>query len=76
VTRVLLEGGSQLATAFLQARLVDRLVWFRAPGLIGGDGLPAIGDLALDRLTDMQRFQLSSAQRLDGDYLETYRYLA
>jgi len=76
LTRLLVEGGSQVAAAFLRAKLVDRLAWLRAAGILGGDGLPAVGDLALDQLADMQRFQLSSAQRLGGDYLETYRHLA
>ena len=48
LTRVLVEGGSALAAALLRARLVDRLVWFQAPLLIGGDGLPAIGALGVD----------------------------
>ncbi|HWU00257.1 MAG TPA: RibD family protein, partial [Terriglobales bacterium] len=76
LTRLLVEGGSQVAAALLRAKLVDRLAWLRAGGILGGDGLPAVGDLALDQLADMQRFQLSSAQRLGGDYLETYRHLA
>lgn len=76
LTRLLVEGGSQVATAFLAAKLADRLVWMRSAGILGGDALPAIGDLRLDQLADMRRFQLSSAQRLGGDYLETYRYLA
>lgn len=76
LTRLLVEGGSQVAAAFLQAGLVDRLAWMRASGILGGDGLPAIAGLAIDQLADMQRFQLSSARRLGGDYLETYRHLA
>lgn len=47
VTSVLLEGGATLAAAALRARLVDRLVLFLAPVLIGGDGVPAIGPLAV-----------------------------
>ena len=42
VTRLLIEGGAQLAAALLRARLVDRLAWFHAPLLIGGDGTPAV----------------------------------
>lgn len=76
LTRVLIEGGAQVAMAFLQAKAVDRLFWLRAGSIMGGDGLAAIGGLGLDRLSDMQRFHLSSAQRLGGDYLETYRHLS
>jgi len=76
LTRVLIEGGAQLAAAFLAADAVDRLVWMRAPGILGGDGLAAIADLGLDKLTAMRRFDLRAAQMIDGDSLETYRRLA
>jgi diaminohydroxyphosphoribosylaminopyrimidine deaminase/5-amino-6-(5-phosphoribosylamino)uracil reductase len=76
LTRLLIEGGAQVAAAFLQAKAVDRLIWMRAGGILGGDALAAIAALGLDNLADMQRFQLSSAQRLGADYLETYRYLS
>ena len=52
LTRVLVEGGGALAAALLRARLVDRLVWFQAPLLIGGDGLPAVGALGADALAE------------------------
>lgn len=52
LTRVLVEGGAELAAALLRARLVDRLVWFHAPLVIGGDGLPAIAGLGVDRLEE------------------------
>ena len=48
LTRLLVEGGADLAAALLRAGLVDRLAWFHAPMLIGGDGIPAIAALGLD----------------------------
>lgn len=51
ITRLLVEGGPTVATAFLKAGLVDQIEWFRAPMLIGGDGLPAVGALGVDTLT-------------------------
>ena len=54
VQSLLLEGGPTLATAFLTAGLVDKLLLFVAP-LIGGDGPRFLGELAspveLSRLT-------------------------
>jgi len=35
---VLVEGGAQLAAALLRAALVDRIAWFHAPAVMGGDG--------------------------------------
>ena len=45
VTRLLLEGGGRLAASFLSAGLVDRLYWFHAPALTGGEGVAAIARL-------------------------------
>src|SRR5262249_2763397 len=42
ITRVLVEGGARLAGALARAHLIDRLAWFHAPSLIGGDGIPAV----------------------------------
>lgn len=73
LTRILVEGGSQVAAALLQANLVDRLAWFRAPGVIGGDGLPAAQGFGVDRLGGMPRFVPMGLVRLGDDVLETYR---
>lgn len=46
-TTLLIEGGGTVAAEALAARVVDRLVLFLAPALIGADGVPAIGPLGL-----------------------------
>jgi diaminohydroxyphosphoribosylaminopyrimidine deaminase/5-amino-6-(5-phosphoribosylamino)uracil reductase len=73
LTRLLVEGGGRLAVALLRAELVDRLVWMRAPLIIGGDGIPAVGALALGDLTSAPRFTLLSSEVSDGDAIETFR---
>lgn len=50
ITRLLVEGGPSVATAFLKEGLIDQVEWFCAPMLIGGDGLPAVGALGVDVL--------------------------
>jgi diaminohydroxyphosphoribosylaminopyrimidine deaminase/5-amino-6-(5-phosphoribosylamino)uracil reductase len=45
VQSLLLEGGPTLATAFLRAGLVDKLLIFVAP-VLAGEGPPVLGDLA------------------------------
>lgn len=45
VTSVLIEGGATLAAAALREKVVDRLVLFLAPIMIGGDGVPAVAAL-------------------------------
>ncbi len=71
LTRVLVEGGGRLAAALLCAGLVDRIEWFRAPGAIGGDGVPALAALGVDRADDMPRFHRVSSAALGEDVLDT-----
>jgi len=72
VTRVFAEGGAALAAGLLRAGLVQRLMWFHAGGLLGAEGLPAIGPLALSNLADMTRYQLLASRRLGDDLLSEY----
>ena len=71
LTRVLVEGGAVLAATLLRADLVDRIAWFRAPSLIGGDGLPAVSGFGLERLADAPRFVRAAIERVGDDVLET-----
>jgi diaminohydroxyphosphoribosylaminopyrimidine deaminase/5-amino-6-(5-phosphoribosylamino)uracil reductase len=72
LTRILVEGGGRLNAAFFAHDLVDRLAWFRNPGIIGGDGIPAASPLSLARLAEMPRFQRIAVETLGEDLLESY----
>jgi diaminohydroxyphosphoribosylaminopyrimidine deaminase/5-amino-6-(5-phosphoribosylamino)uracil reductase len=72
LTRVLVEGGAGLVAALVRAGLVDRLAWFRAPRLIGGDGIPALAAFGLDRLADTPSFERIGIEALGEDTLETF----
>ncbi|MEO5337923.1 MAG: bifunctional diaminohydroxyphosphoribosylaminopyrimidine deaminase/5-amino-6-(5-phosphoribosylamino)uracil reductase RibD [Magnetospirillum sp. WYHS-4] len=71
LTRVLIEGGAHLAAGALRAGLVDRLAWFHAPLLIGGDGIPAVAAFGVDRLSQAPAFIRSGLRVLGADVLET-----
>lgn len=71
ITRVLAEGGGRLAASLLRAGLVDRIEWFRAPGAIGGDGIPALAALGVDRAGDMARFVRIASAPAGADVLDT-----
>lgn len=73
LTRVLVEGGGRLAASLMAARLVDRIVWARAPSLIGGDGVPAVEAFGVERLTEAMGFRRLAVRRSGPDLLETYR---
>ncbi len=69
---LLVEGGAQTAAAFLKADLVDRLLLYRAPIVIGG-GLPGISDLGLTGLAAAHgRWLRTDTSRLGNDTLEVY----
>lgn len=70
LTRVLVEGGGQVAAAMLRNGCVDRLAWFRAGKVIGADGRAGVADLALDRLDAAPDFAPVSFMRVGDDVLE------
>lgn len=72
IDHILVEGGAAVASAFLSADLVDRLLLYRAPILIGG-GKPALRDIGLTDLADAhQRWTHVDARQLGMDRLEVY----
>lgn len=72
ITRLLVEGGAQIAAALLRDSLVDRIAWFHAPGIMGGDGWPAVRPFGLDRLAAMPRFVRRHAMPLGEDMLSEF----
>ncbi len=72
VKSILVEGGGQLAAAFMRLGLVDRIEWFRAPIVLGGDGIPAIGPTGLAKLADAPKFERTSVVTLGRDLHESY----
>ncbi len=72
VDHILVEGGAAAASAFLAADLVDRILLYRAPILIGG-GKPALRDIGLTDLTKAHgRWAIFDARQLGMDRLEVY----
>jgi diaminohydroxyphosphoribosylaminopyrimidine deaminase/5-amino-6-(5-phosphoribosylamino)uracil reductase len=72
VQSLLLEGGGVLAAAALREDVVERLEWFRAPLLIGGDGKPALGGLDVLRLEQAPRWRRIAVRELGPDLWESY----
>jgi diaminohydroxyphosphoribosylaminopyrimidine deaminase/5-amino-6-(5-phosphoribosylamino)uracil reductase len=72
ITRVLVEGGAELAAALLRGRLVDRVVWFQAPMIIGGDGRPAVAGLGADTLAEAIALSQGQSAPVAGDTLHHY----
>ncbi len=65
---VLVEGGTEVAGAFYDARLVDKFSFIIAPMIIGGHEAPAaIGGNGTDSLADAQRLNPMEIIDLGGD---------
>ncbi|QIK78732.1 bifunctional diaminohydroxyphosphoribosylaminopyrimidine deaminase/5-amino-6-(5-phosphoribosylamino)uracil reductase RibD [Sphingomonas piscis] len=72
VNDLLVEGGSVTATAFLNADLVDRILIYRAP-IIVGEGKSSFGYIGLDAIADAHgRWRVSDGRALGVDRLEVY----
>ncbi|MGE5561782.1 MAG: bifunctional diaminohydroxyphosphoribosylaminopyrimidine deaminase/5-amino-6-(5-phosphoribosylamino)uracil reductase RibD [Bacillota bacterium] len=72
VNDLLVEGGSATATAFLTEDLVDRILIYRAP-IIVGEGKSSFGYVGLDAIADAHgRWRFVDEQRLGVDRLEVY----
>jgi diaminohydroxyphosphoribosylaminopyrimidine deaminase/5-amino-6-(5-phosphoribosylamino)uracil reductase len=72
VNDLLVEGGSATATAFLAAGLVDRILIYRAP-IIVGEGKSSFGYVGLDAIADAHgQWKPHDGRRLGVDRLEVY----
>jgi diaminohydroxyphosphoribosylaminopyrimidine deaminase/5-amino-6-(5-phosphoribosylamino)uracil reductase len=72
VTRLLVEGGGHLAASLLRGGLVDRLAWFQAPLVIGGDGVAAVSGFGVDRLDQAPKFLQAAMAQLGHDRIDIY----
>ena len=70
--RLFVEGGGQVAASFVRCGLVDALEWFRAPVLIGGEGRPAIGALAVAALAEAPHFRRVEVREVGVGLWERY----
>jgi diaminohydroxyphosphoribosylaminopyrimidine deaminase/5-amino-6-(5-phosphoribosylamino)uracil reductase len=52
IVSVMIEGGGATAASALDERIVDRIIFFYAPKILGGDGRPMIESLGLRRMKD------------------------
>jgi diaminohydroxyphosphoribosylaminopyrimidine deaminase/5-amino-6-(5-phosphoribosylamino)uracil reductase len=72
VVSLMVEGGGQLAASFMRAGVVDRIEWFRAPIVLGGDARPCLGGLGLEKLVSAPTYQRISVKEVGADLWESY----
>lgn len=70
ITSLLIEGGSSLNASCLESGIVDKVLFFIAPKIIGGrDSFPAVGGTSFRRLAEAIRIQRLSIKRVGTDIL-------
>mgnify|MGYP006268241823 CR=1 FL=1 len=62
-----IEGGGRVLGSFVEAGCVDRVEWFAAPKLLGGDGRPAVGGSSPLRMADALQLERPRVRRLGPD---------
>lgn len=72
ITRLMVEGGSRVAGAFVAAGLIDEAWLFRGPEAIGNDGVNALGALPLSALTQSPDLHVRASEILGKDALTIY----
>ena len=70
VNRVLAEGGARLARGLIEADLVDELVLFRSPHMLGPQGVDGFAGLPFADV--MAAFRPGGEERLGNDRLSVY----
>lgn len=64
---VLIEAGPTLCGAFFQSKLVDELVVYIAPKLLGSDAKPLLDLVGITQISAAPEFQIIETQQVDND---------
>ena len=70
MTSIMIEGGSQLAAAALRDRVVDQVMVYVAPSILGR-GIGAVADLGIRKVEDAIQLEEVETRRLGSDILYT-----
>jgi diaminohydroxyphosphoribosylaminopyrimidine deaminase/5-amino-6-(5-phosphoribosylamino)uracil reductase len=72
ITRLLVEGGSRVASSLVSSDLADEVWLLRGPEAIGADGVPALDASPLSAITASPRLKLRASEALGTDTLTIY----
>jgi len=72
VARILVEGGSRIASTLVGAELVDEVILFRAPVVVGADGVRALDGYALSAIERSPRYRQIEAASVGDDQMRRY----
>ena len=66
-TEVLVEAGATLSTAFIKEGLVDELIVYIAPKLLGSDARSLLNIAGIESMSDSLNFEITDLQQIDCD---------
>ena len=69
IVHVMIEGGGEIAASALSAKLVDRLLFFYAPKLVGSEGRSMVGRLGVRSMAEALCLRESHWKRVGQDFL-------
>jgi diaminohydroxyphosphoribosylaminopyrimidine deaminase/5-amino-6-(5-phosphoribosylamino)uracil reductase len=72
IARLMVEGGSRVASSFVAADLVDEVWLLRGAGAVGADGIAALDALQLTTITQSPSLRVRASESLDKDTLTIY----
>ena len=72
ITRLMVEGGSRVASSFVAADLVDEIWLFRGAEAVGADGVDALDALPLSKITESRAYKVHASETFDKDTLTIY----
>ncbi len=72
ITRLMVEGGSRVASSFVAAGLVDEIWLFRGAEAIGEGGVDALDALPLSEITQSQAYKVHASETFGHDTLTIY----
>jgi diaminohydroxyphosphoribosylaminopyrimidine deaminase/5-amino-6-(5-phosphoribosylamino)uracil reductase len=72
ITRLLVEGGSRVAATLISMGLADEVILFRAPVVVGPEGVRALAGHAMSAIERSPRYQLVDDALIGEDRLRRY----
>lgn len=70
ISSILVEGGSQIFSSFIKAKMFDELLVFSSPKILG-TGLSAIDNIGLTSMRNSMKLKFKSVQQIGDDVLMT-----
>ncbi|MFH1733693.1 MAG: RibD family protein, partial [bacterium] len=70
---LLVEGGGNVLSSFIQRKLCDEIVVVTAPKILGGDGIPCIAPMGITKVANAVQFEVIKREEYGPDLAVWYR---